>query len=54
MFDFEGSNVEGIENFFRQFGGERIINYNVIRQSFLADCMEMARPRIKKLIGYKN
>lgn len=53
-FDFEGSNVEGIENFFRQFGGNRVTNYVVIRQSFFADCMEMAKPRIKKLIGYKN
>ena len=52
-FDFEGSNVEGIENFFRQFGGSRVINYSVIRQSLLADCMELAKPRVKRLIGYK-
>ena len=52
-FDFEGSNVEGIENFFRQFGGSRVINYSVIRQSFFADCMELAKPRVKRLIGYK-
>jgi hypothetical protein len=52
-FDFEGSNIEGIENFFRQFGGNRVINYNVNKQSFLADCLEMAKPRIKRLIGYK-
>lgn len=52
-FDFEGSNIEGIENFVRQFGGERVINYSVIKQSLLADCWEMAKPRIKRLIGYK-
>lgn len=52
-FDFEGSNVEGIENFFRQFGGSRVINYSVIRQSLFADCMELAKPRVKRLIGYK-
>lgn len=52
-FDFEGSNVEGIENFFRQFGGGRVINYAVIKQSLLADCMELAKPRVKRLIGYK-
>lgn len=52
-FDFEGSNVEGIENFFRQFGGDRVINYAVIKQSLLAECMELAKPRIKRLIGYK-
>lgn len=53
VFDFEGSNVEGIENFFRQFGGSRVINYSVIRQSLFADCMELAKPRVKRLIGYK-
>lgn len=53
QFDFEGSNIEGIENIFRQFGGERVINYEVIKQSFAADCMEIAKPRIKRLIGYK-
>ena len=52
-FDFEGSNVEGIENFFRQFGGGCVINYAVIKQPFLADCMELAKPRIKRLLGYK-
>lgn len=52
-FDFEGSNVEGIENFFRQYGGKQVINYSVIKQSLLADCWEMAKPRIKRLIGYK-
>lgn len=53
-FDFEGSNVEGIENFFRQFGGKRVLNYYVVQQSWIADCAEMIKPRIKKLIGYKN
>lgn len=52
-FDFEGSNVEGIEHFFRQFGGGCVINYAVIKQSLLADCMELAKPRVKRLIGYK-
>ena len=52
-FDFEGSNVEGIENFFRQFGGSRVTNYCVIKQSFFADCLAMAKPRVKKLLGYK-
>ena len=52
-FDFEGSNVEGIENFFRQFGGSRVTNYCVRKQSFFADCLAMAKPRVKKLLGYK-
>lgn len=47
-FDFEGSNVEEIENFFRQFGGTRVTNYYVIKQPFVADCIESAKPRIKK------
>ncbi|SCX02932.1 Acetyltransferase (GNAT) domain-containing protein [Lachnospiraceae bacterium YSD2013] len=53
-FDFEGSNIEGIENFFRQFGGERVINYNIIKQSLLADFLCILKPRIKKIVGYKN
>lgn len=52
-FDFEGSMIQGIESFFREFGGSQIINYSVTKQSFLEDCWEMAKPRIKKLIGYK-
>ena len=53
MFDFEGSNVEGIENFFRQFGGEQVINYNLRKQSLFSDCLEEIKPRLKKLFGYK-
>ena len=53
VFDFEGSMVEGIENFFRQFGGNRVINYNIVKQPFLGDCMDIIKPRIKKIIGYK-
>ena len=59
---FEATSVEQIaqaagvsrSTFFRQFGGERVVNYTVIKQSLFADCAEMAKPRIKKLIGYKN
>lgn len=53
VFDFEGSNIEGIENIVRQFGGRRVTNYNVIKQSLIKDCIDMAKPRIKRLIGYK-
>ena len=52
-FDFEGSNIEGIENFVRQFGGERVTNYIVSKQSLISDCLELAKPKIKRLIGYK-
>jgi len=54
QFDFEGSNIEGIENFFRQFGGERIINYYITRQSLLDDVKDVLKPRIKKILHYKN
>ncbi len=36
-FDFEGSNIESIEAFIKQFGGELITNYMIIKQSFLND-----------------
>lgn len=53
-FDFEGSNIETIENFIRQFGGDRVINYQVSRQTLIRDLGDMVKPRIKRLIGYKN
>ncbi len=53
FFDFEGSNIEGIENIIRQFGGERVINYTVMKQPIWMDCMELLKPRIKRMIGYK-
>ncbi len=52
-FDFEGSMIEGIENFFRQFGGEQIINYNVSNYSLLGELNTILKPRIKRLVGYK-
>lgn len=53
-FDFEGSMIEGIENFFRQFGGEQVINYRVSRRSLAGELAQAMKPRVKKLIGYKN
>lgn len=53
-FDFEGSMVEGIEHFFSKFGGDQIVNYHVSRQSALRDIMDVMKPRIKNMIGYKN
>lgn len=52
-FDFEGSMVEGIENFFRQFGGELVVNYRISRQSVLRDVADILKPRVKSIIGYK-
>lgn len=52
-FDFEGSNIEGIENFFRQFGSERVVNYNIKKLSLGMELYEVVKPRIKRLVGYK-
>lgn len=53
VFDFEGSMVEGIENFFRQFGGVCTPFYSVSRRSFLDEVALAAKPRVKRLLGYK-
>jgi len=53
VFDFEGSMVEGIEGFFRQFGAKCIPYYVISKQSFLGDIKDIIKPRIKKMIGYK-
>ncbi|TYZ29115.1 GNAT family N-acetyltransferase [Selenomonas caprae] len=52
-FDFEGSNIEGIENIVRQFGGQYVVNYNVAKKGIIDDCIDMLKPRVKRLIGYK-
>jgi lipid II:glycine glycyltransferase (peptidoglycan interpeptide bridge formation enzyme) len=52
-FDFEGSMVEGIENFFRQFGGDQVINYNVSKFGLIDTLKAYCKPKVKKLIGYK-
>lgn len=52
-FDFEGSMIEGIEGFFRAFGGELIINYEIRKQSFGGELYDIIKPRIKRILGYK-
>jgi len=52
-FDFEGSNIETIENFVRQFGGEQVVNYIVHKQRLVKDIYDVLKPRIKRCIGYK-
>lgn len=52
-FDFEGSMVEGIENFFRQFGGDQVLNYNVSKLGLVDTLKAYYKPKVKKLIGYK-
>lgn len=53
IFDFEGSMVEGIENFFRQFGGVCTPYYGIRKDSFLGEVLAAAKPRVKRILGYK-
>lgn len=53
VFDFEGSMVEGIENFFRQFGGICTPYYVVSRRTLPHKLLEMLKPYVKRLLGYK-
>lgn len=59
-FDFEGSMVEGIENFIRQFGGKQIVYYQIqkdrsglINRKFL-QFKKQVKKIIKSLIRYDN
>lgn len=52
-FDFEGSMIEGIENFIRQFGAKETIYYEIRKLNLLNEFFEICKPRIKRLIGYK-
>lgn len=53
IFDFEGSMVEGIENFFRQFGGVCTPFYEIRKEAFLSEVLTAAKPRVKRILGYK-
>jgi hypothetical protein len=52
-FDFEGSMIEGIENFNRQFGGTPVVYYEIRRQNIFLEFAELLKPKIKSIIGYK-
>lgn len=52
-FDFEGSMVDGIETFFRRFGGEPTVYYHISKQNLKNEIYSVLKPRIKRLIGYK-
>ncbi len=53
VFDFEGSMIEGIENFFRQFNCENTVYYEIRKVSLLAGILYLAKPKIKKMMNYK-
>ena len=53
VFDFEGSNVEDIEKFFRSFGGDIVVNYRVTRINLVLTLFDYLKPKIKnKIYGY--
>jgi len=52
-FDFEGSQIEDIERFFRAFGGEPTPYYHITRLNSVLSFMEYIKPKLKKLMGYK-
>ena len=53
-FDFEGSNIMDIEKNFRTFGAPFVVNYRVYRLNPFLAAFDYFKPKIKKLIGYKD
>jgi len=51
-FDFEGSMIEGVETFVRQFGGTMTVYYQVIRRGVLKTMKQQLKSEVKKLIHY--
>lgn len=52
-FDFEGSMIEGIEGFFKRFGGIPVVYYEISRLSFWEKILQDTKPTIKKILGYR-
>lgn len=52
-FDFEGSMIEGIEHFIKQFGGTPVVYYSVHKYGLFHDILRVLKPRVKSLLGYK-
>ena len=53
IFDFEGSMVEGIENFFRQFSTECVPYFVINKQTLFGDILDILKPYIKRMLNYK-
>lgn len=53
-FDFEGSNIMDIEKNFRTFGAPFVINYRIFRFNIVLTVFDYLKPRIKKIVGYKD
>ena len=43
-FDFEGSMIEGIESFFRQFGATPTVYYQIRKQNIALEIFEFIKP----------
>ena len=54
VFDFEGSMIESIEAFVKQFGGIPTVYYNVEKRTLLQHVFLFYKRRIKSLIHYKQ
>lgn len=53
-FDFEGSNIMDIEKNFRTFGAPFVVNYRVFKLNILLMLLDFFKPKIKRIIGYKD
>lgn len=53
VFDFEGSMIEGVEHFIRQFNATPTLYYNIRNVGIAKELFEVFKPKIKRLIGYK-
>lgn len=53
IFDFEGSMIEGIENFFKQFDSECMVYYEISKKNLFLEFFDIIKPKIKKMLGYK-
>jgi hypothetical protein len=53
-FDFEGSIIEGIENFFRSFGGTPLVYYEIHKQNNISKALEMLKTILKSFVPFKQ
>ena len=54
VFDFEGSEIQGIGTFFRRFGSTFAPYYKISKNDFLGDMYQIIKPRIKAILGHKK
>jgi hypothetical protein len=54
IFDFEGSMIENIEHFFRQFGGSPSVYYNITKQSLVIEFYILLKKLLRSMISFKK